>query len=172
MAAPTPNLADWRSMPKTSAGILLFRRPAGGLQLLLAHPGGPFWAKKDEHAWSIPKGEFDPAVETPAQAALRELAEELGASVPGPMLPLSAVKQPGGKVVHAFAVEQDFDPAALVSNLFTLEWPPRSGRQQQFPEVDRVAWFSLEESRTKLLVGQLPLVDELERLLSGLDPGV
>lgn len=154
-------------MPKTSAGILLFRRPAGALQVLLAHPGGPFWTRKDDHAWSIPKGEFDPEVEGPLQAAQREFAEEIGASVSGPLVPLSPVKQPGGKVVHAFAVEQDFDPATLVSNLFTLEWPPRSGRQQQFPEVDRVAWFSPEVARTKLLVGQLPLLDQLESLLTG-----
>ena len=155
-------------MPKTSAGILLFRRPADeAVQVLLAHPGGPFWARKDDHVWSIPKGEFDPAVEDPLQAAKRELAEEIGASVSGPLVPLSPVKQPGGKVVHAFALEQDFDPATLVSNLFTLQWPPRSGRQQQFPEVDRVAWFSAEAARTKLLVGQLPLLDELERLLTG-----
>ena len=101
------------------------------------------------------------------QAAQRELAEEIGAFVSGPLVPLSPVKQPGGKVVHAFAVEQDFDPATLVSNLFTLEWPPRSGRQQQFPEVDRVAWFSLDVARTKLLVGQLLLLDQLESLLTG-----
>ena len=105
-------------------------------------------------------------MESPLEAAKRELAEEIGASVSGPMLPLSPVKQPGGKVVHAFAVEQDFDPEALASNLFTLEWPPRSGRQQQFPEVDRVAWFSPDVAKVKLLSGQLPFLDQLERLLS------
>jgi len=118
---------------KQSAGLLLYRRPAGRLQVLLVHPGGPFWRKKDLGAWSIPKGEFA-AGEDALAAATREFHEETGLEVAGPFTPLAPVKQPGGKIVHAWAVEGDFDPRALRSNTFSLEWPPRSGRQQEFPK--------------------------------------
>lgn len=157
---------------KTSAGILLFRRSAGGaLEVLLAHPGGPFWARKDDGAWSIPKGELDAVTESPYEAAKREFTEETGAAITGRPLALVPVKQAGGKIVHAFAVEQDLDPGSATSNTFSMEWPPRSGRQQQFPEVDRVAWFSPEVARAKLLTGQVPLLEQLlARLAAG--PGV
>ena len=150
-------------MKKTSAGILLFRRSRGTIEVLLAHPGGPYWAKKDDHAWSIPKGEFDPEREDPLQAARREFTEETGATVAGTPIPLAPLKQPGGKIVHAFAVEQDFDPSALVSNTFSMEWPPRSGRLQQFPEVDRVAWFRHDDATIKILSGQVPFLEEVYR---------
>ena len=155
-------------MPKESAGLLLFRRGADGPEIFLVHPGGPFWARKDEHAWSIPKGEFDG--EDPLTAARREFAEETGLSVDGDFSALPPCKQSGGKVVHAFAVEADVDPAAVKSNLFELEWPPRSGRRQEFPEIDRAAWFPLAAARQKIHKGQLPLLDELERRLATL-PG-
>jgi predicted NUDIX family NTP pyrophosphohydrolase len=158
-----------------SAGILLFRRPgrrAGieAIEILLVHPGGPFWATKDEHAWSIPKGELEDG-ESPFRGALREFAEETGATV-GAAAQAGAVALPpirtsGGKVIHAFAVEQDFEVTALRSSLFELEWPPRSGRNQTFPEVDRAAWFPLELARSKLHKGQAGLVDHLVRALEG-----
>jgi len=151
-------------MPKESAGLLLFRR-RDGLEVFLAHPGGPFWARKDEHAWSIPKGELDDG-EDALTAARREFAEETGLSVEGDFRALPPCKPPGGKVVRAFAVEGDADPASVKSNLFELEWPPRSGRRQQFPEVDRAAWFPLATARQKIHKGQLPLLDALERLLA------
>jgi predicted NUDIX family NTP pyrophosphohydrolase len=147
---------------KKSAGILLYRRAASGaIEVLLAHPGGPFWTRKDEQAWSIPKGEF--SAEEPLDAARRELTEETGAVVGAAATPvaLAPVKQPSGKVVHAFAVEQDFDVATLRSNTFTMEWPPRSRREQEFPEVDRVAWFGLDEARRKIQRGQEGLLDQL-----------
>lgn len=135
--------------------------------MLLVHPGGPFWARKDDGAWTIPKGELGPG-EEPFEAAKRELVEEIGATVDGPALALTPVRQAGGKLVHAFAVEQNFDVAGLRSNTFELEWPPRSGKKRTFPEVDRAAWFSPATARIKLLGGQVPLVDELlARLGSG-----
>lgn len=152
-------------MPKESAGLLLFRRRADGVAVFLVHPGGPFWAKKDEQAWSIPKGEFA-AGEPPLTAARREFTEETGLSVDGDVIALPPCKQSGGKVVHAFAVEGDADPAAVKSNLFELEWPPRSGRRQAFPEIDRAAWFPLATARSKIHKGQLPLLDALERMLA------
>jgi predicted NUDIX family NTP pyrophosphohydrolase len=152
-------------VPKESAGLLLFRRGAGGPEVFLVHPGGPFWANKDEHAWSIPKGEFA-GDEDPLTAARREFAEETGLSVEGTFIALSPRKQPGGKIVHAFAVEGDGDPTLVKSNMFALEWPPRSGRTQEFPEIDRAAWFPLAAARLKIHKGQLPLLDELERALS------
>ena len=152
-------------MPKESAGLLLFRRGAGGPEVFLVHPGGPFWARKDEHAWSIPKGELDGG-EDPLTAARREFAEETGLSVDGDFRALPPCKQSGGKLVHAFAVEGDADPAAVKSNTFELEWPPRSGRRQQFPEVDRAAWFPLVTARGKIHKGQLPLLDALEGMLA------
>ena len=151
---------------KKSAGILLYRRGRdGAIEVLLAHPGGPFWTRKDEQAWSIPKGEFTD--EDPLDAARRELTEETGAVVAAGAKPvvLAPVKQPSCKMVHAFAVEQDFDVATLRSNTFTMEWPPRSRREQEFPEVDRAAWFGLDEARRKIQRGQEALLDQLLRIL-------
>jgi predicted NUDIX family NTP pyrophosphohydrolase len=150
-------------MVKHSAGILLFRR-SPLLEVLLVHPGGPFWAGKDEHAWSIPKGEAA-AGEDPLETARRELMEEIGIQVSGELLPLGDLKQPGGKIVHAWATEQGFDPASLRSNTFQLEWPPHSGKLQDFPEVDRAAWFTLEMAKQKLHKGQVAFVDRLFGLL-------
>lgn len=150
-----------RPMKKSSAGLLLYRHTAGGLEVLLVHPGGPYWARKDLGAWSIPKGEIEPG-EEPLAAARREFTEETGAAVDGgDFLPLQPVKLRSGKVVHAWALQAEFDPAALRSNLFTLEWPPRSGEQREFPEADRAAWFGLNEARAKIHPGQAPLLDDL-----------
>lgn len=147
-------------MPKRSAGLLLFRERSGRLEVLLVHPGGPLWARRDEGAWSIPKGE--PAEgEDPLAAARREFEEETGAAPAGEPIPLDPVRQPGGKIVEAWAVEGDFDPATLRSNTFSIEWPPRSGRRQEFPEVDRAAWLSLAEAERKILPGQAPLLRQL-----------
>ena len=151
-------------MSKKSAGLLLFRDVAGTIEVLLVHPGGPFWAGKDAHAWSIPKGEFA-AGEEPLQAAKREFAEETGLAVAGEFMALTPVKQPGGKTVHAWALEADCDPAAVKSNTFAIEWPPRSGRMQAFPEVDRADWFPLPVAREKIHKGQVRLLDELETLV-------
>jgi predicted NUDIX family NTP pyrophosphohydrolase len=148
---------------KESAGLLLYRRH-DGLQVLLVHPGGPFWAGRDAGAWSIPKGEIAPD-EDPLAAALRELREETGFTASPPFVPLTPVKQRGGKLVRAWAAEGDADPAALVSNTFEMTWPPRSGRKQAFPEADRAAWFPLAEARRRILAGQAPLIDELESLV-------
>ncbi len=150
---------------KQSAGLVLYRLgSAGEVEVLLVHPGGPFWARKDLGAWSIPKGELTPG-EEPLAAACRELEEETGFRAAPPFLPLQPVEQRGGKTVLAWAVAGDADPAALVSNTFALEWPPRSGRMQTFPEVDRAAWYPLAEAREKLLAGQRPLLDQLAALL-------
>jgi predicted NUDIX family NTP pyrophosphohydrolase len=127
------------------------------------HPGGPFWAKKDAGSWSIPKGEFD--TEDALTAARREFEEETGTAVSAPATPLRPVKQPSGKVVHPFAVEGDFDPARLSSNTFEMEWPKGSGRKRQVPEVDRAAWFTIAEGRTKILPGQQPILDDLIAVL-------
>ncbi len=151
-------------MAAVSAGLLLFRRAAAGLEVLLVHPGGPFWARKDAGAWSIPKGEVAPG-EDPLAAARRELAEETGCAPEGTALPLGSVRQKAGKLVHAWAVEADVDPAALRSNEFTIEWPPRSGRMRSFPEVDRAEWFDLAEARRRILAGQTPLLDALAEVV-------
>jgi predicted NUDIX family NTP pyrophosphohydrolase len=151
-------------MAKDTAGILMFRRTGAEPELLLAHPGGPFWAKKDDGAWTIPKGMCD-AGEEPLAAAIREFHEETGFTAEGPFIPLGAFKQPGGKTVHAWAVEGDCDPVLLVSNSFTMQWPPRSGKQAQFPEIDRAGWFRADEARRKILKGQAPLIDALLRHL-------
>lgn len=150
---------------RRSAGILLFRRRPGSLEVLVGHMGGPFWAAKDVAAWSVPKGELDPG-EDPLAAARREFAEELGLPVPGgDPLPLGEVRQRSGKVVTVWAVEGDLDPAAVVPGTFELEWPPRSGRRQSFPEVDRVEWCDLDTARGRLVAGQRPFLDRLlERL--------
>jgi len=153
-----------KSPAKSSAGLLLFREQAGELQVLLVHPGGPFWAKKDDGAWSIPKGEIT-AGEDPLAAARREFEEELGAAVTGEFIALDSVKQPGGKLVHAWAIRANFDPSRLKSNTFSMEWPPRSGRRQEFPEVDRAEWFGLEAARRKILPGQTGLLEQLSTRL-------
>jgi predicted NUDIX family NTP pyrophosphohydrolase len=149
-------------MPKTSAGLLLFRWRARQLEVLLVHPGGPLWVRKDDGAWSIPKGLVGDGEEALA-AARREVEEETGARAEGDFIPLTPIRQSADKTVKAWAVENDFDPATLVSNTFEMEWPPRSGRRQTFPEVDRAGWFTIEEARRKILRGQLPLLDELAR---------
>jgi predicted NUDIX family NTP pyrophosphohydrolase len=149
-------------MAKTSAGLLLFREVAERLEVLLVHPGGPFWAKKDDGAWSIPKGEFE-GDEDPLAAARREFEEETGfAAVVGDPIPLAPLRQPSGKIVHAWALRGDVDPSALKSNTFSMEWPPKSGRQQEFPEVDRAAWFSFEVAARKILRGQAGFLSELQ----------
>ncbi len=153
-------------MPPRSAGLLLYRRRPRGLEVLLVHPGGPFWARKDEGAWSIPKGLYEPG-EDPLAAARREFAEETGAEPPmGKTVALGAFRQPSsGKLVEAWAVEGDFDPAALKSNTFTMEWPRRSGRMLEVPEVDRAGWFTLDEAACKLNKGQRPILEALLRRL-------
>jgi predicted NUDIX family NTP pyrophosphohydrolase len=151
-------------MTKKSAGVLLYRESSGQLEFLLVHPGGPFWSKKDEGAWSIPKGEFDDD-EDPLAAARREFAEETGARPPDEGIPLGPLRQSGGKVVYAFAMRGDFDPISLQSNTFSMEWPPKSGKQQSFPEVDRAAWFPLEIALRKILKGQAGFLTELKARL-------
>lgn len=151
-------------MPKVSAGILLYRR-LDSLQVLLAHPGGPFWHRRDEGAWTIPKGLLA-AGESPEAAARREFEEELGRAPAGELRPLPRIRQRSGKQVDAFAVEGDFDTASLRSNTFAMEWPPHSGRNAEFPEIDRVEWFPLEVARRKILPSQLPLLDGLVAMLA------
>ena len=143
----------------------MFRRPKGALQVLLAHPGGPFWAKKDDAAWTVPKGEYDSS-EDPLEAAKREFAEETGFAPKEPFFPLGSLKQPSGKIISAWAFESDCDPSALVSNTFEIEWPPKSGRKASFREIDRVAWFGIAEARAKLHKGQEGFLRMLEELLS------
>jgi predicted NUDIX family NTP pyrophosphohydrolase len=153
-------VGDYRRVARKSAGLLLFRRTPAGVEVLLVHPGGPLWAKKDEGAWSIPKGEID-ADEDPLAAARREFEEELGSPVSGEFIALAPIRQASGKVVHAWAVEGDFDPATLTSGMFSMEWPPRSGRQQEFPEVDRAEWFAIDDARRKINKAQIELLDQL-----------
>jgi predicted NUDIX family NTP pyrophosphohydrolase len=151
-------------MPKTSAGLLVYRLREGRLEVLLVHPGGPFWARKDLGAWSIPKGEFAEP-EEPLAAAIREFQEETGALIEGSFLPLPPRKQPGGKTVQAWAVEGDLDPRQIWSNTFLLEWPKGSGRRKEFPEVDRAEWFGIPEAKRRILAGQVGFLDDLcERL--------
>ncbi len=152
-------------MAKKSAGILLYRRRNGATEVFLVHPGGPFWAKKDMGAWSIPKGEYETG-ENPFEVAKREFQEETGIPVSGEFIPLRARTQPGGKVVSAWALEGDCDPSSIVSNTFVIEWPPRSGRMKEFPEVDRAGWFPTPEAREKILKGQLGFLDELDQILT------
>ena len=148
----------------TSAGLLMYRHGAAGLEVLLAHPGGPFWARKDDGAWMLPKGELGPG-EDPLAAARREFLEEIGIDPLGPFASLGEVRQKGGKRVLAWAVHGDFAPEQLRSNLFEMEWPPRSGRLQAFPEVDRVAWFTVDAARPKMLASQWPFVERLAAAL-------
>jgi predicted NUDIX family NTP pyrophosphohydrolase len=141
--------------------VLLYRRSGGGVEVLIGHMGGPFWARKDDAAWSIPKGEHGPD-EDPFAVALREFEEETGSPVPASdLVPLGSVRQSGGKVLTVWAAEGDLDADATTSNTFELEWPPRSGRMQEFPEIDRTAWVPLDVARTKLVKGQVPLLDRL-----------
>ena len=143
---------------KNSAGIVVFREVSGRLEVLLVHPGGPFWAKQDDGSWSIPKGEFDEG-EDPLTAARREVTEETGFTAAGELIPLEELRQPGGKIVYAWAMKGDFDPARLKSNTFSMEWPPKSGRQQEFPEIDRAGWFTMESARRKIVNGQAGFLD-------------
>jgi predicted NUDIX family NTP pyrophosphohydrolase len=148
----------------TSAGILLFRRAGQAIEVLLVHPGGPYWAKKDLGAWSIPKGLVEEG-EDPLQCALRELEEELGSPfsfAAGDLIELGSVRQRAGKCVHGWAAEADFDPATLRSNTFSMEWPPRSGTERQFPEVDRAEWFGLDEASVKIIPAQADFLDRLK----------
>ena len=154
-------------MPRTSAGILLHRAGAAGREVLIGHMGGPFWAKKDAGGWSIPKGEYGPGEDAFA-VACREFEEELGTPVPATVfLPLGELPTTSSKVLTVWAADGDLDATAAVSNTFALEWPPRSGRMQEFPEIDRAGWFPVEEARTKLVKGQVPFLD---RLLEALLP--
>jgi predicted NUDIX family NTP pyrophosphohydrolase len=151
-------------MTRVSAGLLMYRIHDGKLQVLLAHPGGPFFKNKDEGAWSIPKGEVEPGEEL-LEAAKREFQEEIGVTPTGPFIALSPVKQKGGKIVHAWGFRGECDPSAIVSNSFMMEWPPRSGQQMAFPEIDRADFFDLTAARRKIKLGQGPLIDELEEVL-------
>src|SRR5690242_3866596 len=156
---------------KHSAGILLFRRGGEGVEFLLVHPGGPFWRRKDLGAWTIPKGQIEEG-EEPRACAVRELEEELGAAPelePEQLIELGSIRQRAGKVVEAWAAEADFDPARLASNTFSMEWPPRSGSEQEFPEVDRAEWFGLEAAREKILPAQAELLDRLLKRLESED---
>jgi predicted NUDIX family NTP pyrophosphohydrolase len=147
-------------VPVVSAGILLFRSSDRGLEVLLVHPGGPFWRRKDLGAWTVPKGEVQPG-EDLLDAARREFHEETGWPAEGEVIPLGQVRQASRKVVHAWAIEGEFDPAALNSNTFEMEWPPRSGKVAVFPEADRAAWFGIDEARRRILPAQAPLLDAL-----------
>ena len=148
-------------MPRTSAGILLYRRCNAELEVFLVHPGGPFWTKKDAGAWSIPKGEYEPG-EDPLDAARREFEEEIGTPPPGGhFIGLGEITQKSGKIVTAWALEGDCDAAAIRSNSFTMEWPPKSGKMQEFPEVDRAGWLTLDDARKKLIESQHPFLDRL-----------
>lgn len=152
-------------MPKQSAGLLLYRFRSNELQVLLVHPGGPFFKKKDLGAWSIPKGEYEPS-EDPLQAAIREFTEELGSAPKGNFIPLSKIIQKGGKAVLAWMVEGDLDTSEISCNTFTMEWPPRSGKRQEFPEIDKAEWFTVSEAKSKILESQKPLLEELEGKLN------
>ena len=155
-------------MPKkTSAGILLYRMLNDALEVFLVHPGGPYWAKKDEGAWSVPKGEFE-AGDDPLDSAKREFCEETGFDINGYFIELTPLKQPSGKVVYVWAVEGNLDATSIKSNMFSMEWPPRSGKDQEFPEVDQGGWFTLKQAREKLLAGQRGFLEQLQNKL-GMD---
>jgi predicted NUDIX family NTP pyrophosphohydrolase len=151
-------------MSKKSAGLLMYRRRHGVLEVLLVHPGGPFWQKKDGGAWSIPKGEYTTG-EDPLEEAKREFQEETGLRASGEFVPLSSRKQASGKTITAWAFEGDCDASTVKSNTFAMEWPPRSGKREEFPEVDRAGWFSIPDAKVKIIKGQLGFVDELVRIL-------
>ena len=148
------------TVAKLSAGLLLFRRVNGEVEVFLVHPGGPFWAKKDEGAWSLPKGEYAEE-ENPLLAAKREFQEETSFAVDGDFIPLGELRQPGGKIVSAWALEKDVDPGSMKSNTFSMEWPPKSGKTKEFPEMDRGGWFTISEARAKILKGQVSFIDRL-----------
>ena len=152
-------------MVKKSAGILFYRFHKNLPEVLLVHPGGLFWSKKDQGAWSIPKGEFAED-ESPLDAAKREVKEELGINASGNFIELTPVKQKSGKVIYAWALESDFDTATIKSNLFEIEWPPNSGEKKSFPEVDKAAWLSIEEAKEKINLGQVQLIEELRKKVS------
>jgi predicted NUDIX family NTP pyrophosphohydrolase len=154
-------------MPKRSAGFLPYRFRDGELEVFLVHPGGPFWAKKDKGAWSIPKGEIEPG-EDHLEVARREYKEETGCEAQGSFIPLTPLKQPSGKIISAWACAGDCGPEAVRSNTFLMEWPPHSGQQQEFPEVDRAAWFPAEIAKEKILQGQRGFIEELEAILSSI----
>lgn len=150
---------------KQSAGLLLYKKTTKGIEVLIGHPGGPFWVKKDKGAWSIPKGEFQEG-EEPLAAAYREFAEEMGITPPeGDTLELGSAKQSSGKVVYAWAIEADFDTKQVKSNTVSIEWPPKSGQTQEFPEIDKARWFNLATAREKLVKGQVPLLETLAEKL-------
>jgi predicted NUDIX family NTP pyrophosphohydrolase len=151
-------------MPKKSAGLLMYRRRRGVLEVFLVHPGGPFWQKKDAGSWSIPKGEYLPG-EDPLEAAKREFQEETGVQASGQFIPLTPRKQPSGKIISAWAFEGDCDASAIKSNTFLMEWPPRSGRQQEFPEVDRAGWFSVPGAKEIIIKGQSGFLEELTQVV-------
>jgi predicted NUDIX family NTP pyrophosphohydrolase len=153
------------AMPKESAGLLLYRKSRGSLEVFLVHPGGPFWMNKDDGAWSIPKGEFDPD-EDPLEASKREFREETGLVAEGEYRPLKPIRQTGGKIVYAWAVRSDLEPAAVKSNTFSMEWPRGSGKIGNFREVDRAEWFKIDVARRKILKSQLGLLEQLEQELS------
>ena len=152
-----------------SAGLLMYRRRGGAVEVLLAHPGGPFWTRRDDGAWTLPKGEYDDS-EAPLEAACREFGEETGFAGTPPFQPLGELRQKSGKRITAWAFEGDADPSALRCNTFEMEWPPRSGRRTEFPEIDRVGWFGLEEARRKLIAGQAPFIAALEQWLAAPPP--
>ena len=149
---------------KKTAGLLLYRIRDAAVEVFLVHPGGPFWVKKDEGAWSIPKGEFADD-EQPLSAATREFQEETGFSMEGNFMALAPLKQRSGKLVYAWALEGDCDAGAIKSNLFSMEWPPRSGKRQEYPEVDRASWFTLESAKRKIVPGQIAFLEELQQML-------
>src|SRR5687767_3391937 len=151
-------------MAKQSAGLLFFRIHKSGLEVLLVHPGGPFWSKKDAGAWTIPKGEIEEG-EDPLAAAIREVKEETGITAEGKFILLSPIKQKGGKIVHAWALEKDTDASGIKSNEFEMEWPPRSGKKRTFPEIDKAGWFNLDEANIKILEAQRPFIHDLQTLL-------
>lgn len=150
---------------KRSAGILMYKYSSSRVEVFLVHPGGPFWKSKDIGSWSIPKGEFGDNEEA-LEAAKREMQEETGIQIEGNFIALNPVKQKSGKIIYAWAVEGDFDPEQIVSNYFEMEWPPRSGKKASFPEIDRAAWFGIEEAKKKIVTGQIPLLEELSASLS------
>jgi predicted NUDIX family NTP pyrophosphohydrolase len=153
---------------KRSYGLLMFRRRGRAVEVFLVHPGGPYWTNKDSGAWSIPKGEIDPG-EGGLEAARREFHEETGFQSEGPFIPLKPIRQPSGKIIHAWAFQGDGDVADIRSNTFTMEWPPRSGTYQEFPEVDRAGWFTLETATEKIIHGQAGFLQELTGLITGVD---
>ena len=152
-------------MPDRSAGILLFRRTGGRLEVLLAHPGGPYWAARDEGIWTIPKGMYDPEGESSLDAARREYLEEIGSPAPDRLLDLGEARMRTGKLIHAFAAEGDLDTSTVHSNLFSIEWPRHSGKMEHFPEVDRAEWFAMVEARRRILLGQTVFLERLEGVL-------